>query len=458
VSQRYAVILAAGKGTRMKSSLYKVLHPVCGKPMIKHILDQIDPIGFDRIVTIVSEGAEAVKAELGDRVAYAIQAEQLGTAHATLQAAAHLEGLRGTTVVLYGDTPLITGETVSKLLQHHEESGAVCTVLTAIASNPKGYGRIIRNSNGQVIDIVEEKDATAEQKAITEINTGMYCFDNVKLFDVLKRVDNDNAQKEYYLPSAFTLLRAMGEKVSAYQADVFEDTLGVNDRVALAQAEAIMQKRINEALMMSGVTIKDPQTTYIEADVKIGKDTVILPGSILSGRTEIGEGCIIGPNSEISNTKVGNYTTIRHSVVSDSEIGSEVQIGPFSHIRPQTAIGDRAKVGNFVEVKKSTIGEGSKASHLSYVGDAEIGKDVNLGCGMITVNYDGKYKYLTKVEDGAFIGCNVNLIAPVTVGKEAIVAAGSTITEDVEADSLAIARARQTNKAHYANRYNHKKK
>jgi bifunctional UDP-N-acetylglucosamine pyrophosphorylase/glucosamine-1-phosphate N-acetyltransferase len=458
VSQRYAVILAAGKGTRMKSSLYKVLHPVCGKPMIKHILDQIDPIGFDRIVTIVSEGAEAVKAELGDRVAYAIQAEQLGTAHATLQAAAHLEGLRGTTVVLYGDTPLITGETVSKLLQHHEESGAVCTVLTAIASNPKGYGRIIRNSNGQVIDIVEEKDATAEQKAITEINTGIYCFDNVKLFDVLKRVDNDNAQKEYYLPSAFTLLRAMGEKVSAYQADVFEDTLGVNDRVALAQAEAIMQKRINEALMMSGVTIKDPQTTYIEADVKIGKDTVILPGSILSGRTEIGEGCIIGPNSEISNTKVGNYTTIRHSVVSDSEIGSEVQIGPFSHIRPQTAIGDRAKVGNFVEVKKSTIGEGSKASHLSYVGDAEIGKDVNLGCGMITVNYDGKYKYLTKVEDGAFIGCNVNLIAPVTVGKEAIVAAGSTITEDVEADSLAIARARQTNKAHYANRYNHKKK
>jgi bifunctional UDP-N-acetylglucosamine pyrophosphorylase/glucosamine-1-phosphate N-acetyltransferase len=458
VSQRFAVILAAGKGTRMKSNLYKVLHPVCGKPMIKHILDQIAPIGFDRIVTIVSEGADAVKAELGDRVAYAIQTEQLGTAHATLQAAAHLEGLQGTTVVLYGDTPLITGETVSRLLQHHEESGAVCTVLTAIASNPKGYGRIIRNSNGQVIDIVEEKDATAEQKAITEINTGIYCFDNIKLFDVLKRVDNDNAQKEYYLPSAFTLLRAMGEKVSAYQADVFEDTLGVNDRVALAQAEAIMQKRINEALMMSGVTIKDPQTTYIEADVKIGKDTVILPGSILSGRTEIGEGCTIGPNSEISNTKVGHHTTIRHSVVSDSEIGSEVQIGPFSHIRPQTAIGNRAKVGNFVEVKKSTIGEGSKASHLSYVGDAEIGKDVNLGCGMITVNYDGKYKYLTKVEDGAFIGCNVNLIAPVTVGKEAIVAAGSTITEDVEADSLAIARARQTNKAHYANRYNHKKK
>ena len=458
MSQRYAVILAAGKGTRMKSNLYKVLHPVCGKPMIKHILDQIAPIGFDRIVTIVSEGADAVKAELGDRVAYAIQTEQLGTAHATLQAAEHLEGLQGTTVVLYGDTPLITGETVSRLLQHHEESGAVCTVLTAIASNPKGYGRIIRNSNGQVIDIVEEKDATAEQKAITEINTGIYCFDNIKLFDVLKRVDNDNAQNEYYLPSAFTLLRAMGEKVSAYQADVFEDTLGVNDRAALAQAEAIMQKRINEALMMSGVTIKDPQTTYIDADVKIGRDTVVLPGSILSGRTEIGEGCTIGPNSEISNTKVGHHTTIRHSVVSDSEIGSEVQIGPFSHIRPQTAIGNRAKVGNFVEVKKSTIGEGSKASHLSYVGDAEIGKDVNLGCGMITVNYDGKYKYLTKVEDGAFIGCNVNLIAPVTVGKEAIVAAGSTITEDVEADSLAIARARQTNKAHYANRYNHKKK
>ncbi|MGV3488440.1 MAG: bifunctional UDP-N-acetylglucosamine diphosphorylase/glucosamine-1-phosphate N-acetyltransferase GlmU [Tuberibacillus sp.] len=458
MSQRFAVILAAGKGTRMKSDLYKVLHPVCGKPMIRHILDQVRPIGFDRIVTVVTDDAEMVKAELGSEVEYAIQAEQLGTAHAAMQASSYLEGLQGTTIVLYGDTPLITGETVARLLNHHEEAHASATVLTAIASNPNGYGRVIRNGEGHVTDIVEDKHATPEQKSINEINTGIYVFDNEKLFEVLKRVDNNNAQNEYYLPTALTLLREQGETVAAYQADVFEDTMGVNDRVALAQAEAIMQRRINESLMYSGVTIKDPNSTYISADVSIGKDTVILPGTVISGATEIGEGCLIGPNSDISNSKIGNDTTIRHSVVSDSEIGNSVQIGPFAHIRPASSIADKAKVGNFVEIKKSTIGEGSKASHLSYVGDAEIGRDVNLGCGMITVNYDGKNKYLTKVEDGAFIGCNVNLIAPVTVGKEAFVAAGSTITDNVDADSLAIARARQTNKTNYANKYNHKKK
>jgi bifunctional UDP-N-acetylglucosamine pyrophosphorylase / glucosamine-1-phosphate N-acetyltransferase len=457
MSHRYAVILAAGKGTRMKSDLYKVLHPVCGKPMIRHILDQIHPIDFDRIVTVITEDGNSVKAELGEKVDYAIQAEQLGTAHATMQAAEFLEGLTGTTVVLCGDTPLITGETVAQLLRHHEEVHAAATVLTAVAPNPKGYGRIIRDESGHVVDIVEEKDTNDEQKAIHEINTGVYCFDNKMLFDVLKKVDNNNAQNEYYLPTTLSLLKEQGELIAACKADVFEETLGVNDRVALSQAEAIMKKRINEALMLTGVTIQDPMNTYISADTKVGKDTVILPGTIILGETEIGEGCLIGPNTEIKDAKVGDYTTIKQSVVAESEIGHHVNIGPFSHIRPQSEIGDKVKVGNFVEIKKSIMGVGSKASHLSYVGDAEIGKDVNLGCGSITVNYDGKNKYLTKVEDGAFIGCNVNLIAPVTVGKDAFVAAGSTITNNVDDEALAIARARQTNKSNYANKLNHKK-
>lgn len=458
MSHRYAIILAAGKGTRMKSNLYKVLHPVCGKPMIRHILDQINPIGLDRIVTVITPDGDAVKAELGEKVDYAIQKEQLGTAHAAMQAAEYLEGLKGTTIVLCGDTPLITGETVSQLLKSHEQAGAAATVLTSIASNPKGYGRVIRNDEGHVVDIVEDKDATEEQKKINEINTGVFCFDNEKLFDVLKKVDNNNVQNEFYLPTTLSILQEQGEIVAAYQADVFEETLGVNDRLALSKAEVIMKKRINEALMLSGVTIQDPLNTYISADAVIGKDTVILPGTVISGNTEIGEGCIIGPHTELENVKVGNQTNIKQSVVEDSEIGNNVKIGPFAHIRPQSEIGDKAKIGNFVEIKKSIVGEGSKASHLSYVGDAEIGRDVNLSCGMITVNYDGKNKYLTKVEDGAFVGCNVNLIAPVTVGKEAFVAAGSTITDNVEADALAIARARQTNKPNYANKLNHKKK
>lgn len=457
MSNRFAVILAAGKGTRMKSRLYKVLHPVCGKPMIRHIVDQIRSVGFDKIVVVVSAEAEAVRAELGDDVEYAVQEEQLGTAHAARQASKHLKDLEGTTVILYGDTPLITGETIGRLLEKHEQTGAACTVLTATAPDPKGYGRVIRDGNGALKRIVEEKDASPEERAIAEINTGIYCFDNKKLFTALEQVDNDNAQQEYYLPDAITVLQHAGEFVDAYNAAAFEETLGVNDRVALAKAEALMRKRINEKLMYSGVTIVDPDHTYISAEAEIEADTVILPGTIISGRTVIGEGSVIGPHAEIMNARIGRRSRIRQSVVSDSVIGDDVQIGPFAHIRPQSEIRHGVKVGNFVEIKKSVIGEDSKASHLSYVGDAEIGKGVNLGCGMITVNYDGKHKHLTKIEDGAFIGCNVNLVAPVTVGKGAFVAAGSTITDDVPANALAIARSRQTNKENYAEKLNHKK-
>ncbi len=456
MDNRFAVILAAGQGTRMKSSLYKVLHPVCGKPMVQHVLDQVTKLTLSKVVTVVGHGAEKVKSELGDRTEYALQGEQLGTAHAVMQAASFLENEEGTTIVICGDTPLIPAETMSALLEHHQETKAKATILTAKAEDPTGYGRIVRNQEGTVEKIVEHKDATEAERAITEINTGTYCFDNKELFKALNNVSNDNVQGEYYLPDVIEILQKEGKVISAYQTASFEETLGVNDRIALSQAEKFMKKRINNEHMRNGVTIIDPDNTYISVDAKIGRDTTIYPGTMIIGETVIGEECVIGPNTEIKNCKIDHKTTIRQSVAHDSEIGSEVQVGPFAHIRPSSHISDEVKIGNFVEVKKSSMGKGSKASHLSYIGDAEVGSDVNLGCGSITVNYDGKNKFLTKIEDGAFIGCNSNLVAPVTVGKGAYVAAGSTVTNDVPEKALSVARARQVNKENYVDRFNHK--
>jgi len=456
MDNRYAVILAAGQGTRMKSSLYKVLHPVCGKPMVQHVLDQVTQLSLSKVVTIVGHGAEKVKSELSDKTEYALQSEQLGTAHAVMQAASFLENEEGTTIVICGDTPLITANTMSALLAHHQETNAKATILTANAEDPTGYGRIVRNQEGTVEKIVEHKDATDAERTITEINTGTYCFDNKELFKALNNVSNDNVQGEYYLPDVIEILQKEGKVISAYQTASFEETLGVNDRIALSQAEKIMKQRINKEHMRNGVTIIDPDNTYISVDAKIGRDTTIYPGTMIIGETVIGEECVIGPNTEIKNCNIDYKTAIRQSVAHDSKIGSEVQIGPFAHIRPSSNISDEVKIGNFVEVKKSTMGKGSKASHLSYIGDAEVGSDVNLGCGSITVNYDGKNKFLTKIEDGAFIGCNSNLIAPVTVGKGAYVAAGSTVTNDVPEKALTVARARQVNKENYVDRLNHK--
>lgn len=455
--KRYAVILAAGQGTRMKSKLYKVLHPVCGKPMVQHVVDQVLQLDLEKLVTVVGFGAEQVKAQIGDQSEFALQEEQLGTAHAVMQAAPYLQDKDGVTLVVCGDTPLITAATMKALLEHHLATNAKATILTAIAENPAGYGRIIRNREGHVEKIVEHKDATEAERAINEINTGTYCFDNRSLFEALTNVSNHNVQGEYYLTDVIEILKAKGEIVSAYQAPSFAETIGVNDRVALSQAEKIMRERINRHHMTNGVTIIDPEHTYISPEVKIGRDTVIYPGTVIEGATVIGEDCIIGPHSEIKHCLIGNHTTIRHSVAHDSEIGDHVTIGPFAHIRPSSKISDEVRIGNFVEIKKSTFGKGSKASHLSYIGDAEVGADVNLGCGSITVNYDGKNKYLTKIEDGAFVGCNANLIAPVTIGKGAYVAAGSTITDDVPGNALSIARARQVNKENYVDRLNVKK-
>ncbi|WHY77680.1 bifunctional UDP-N-acetylglucosamine diphosphorylase/glucosamine-1-phosphate N-acetyltransferase GlmU [Neobacillus sp. WH10] len=457
MSNRYAVILAAGQGTRMKSQLYKVLHPVCGKPMVQHVVDQMTKLDIQEMVTIIGHGAEMVQAQLGDSSHFCLQEKQLGTAHAVMQAAKLLEGKEGVTIVVCGDTPLIKAETMESLFKHHEELAAKATILTARIDDPTGYGRIIRNENGFVEKIVEHKDAQEAEREINEINTGTYCFDNRSLFEALQNVSNDNVQGEYYLPDVIEILKKQGEVVTAFQTNEFEETLGVNDRVALAEAERIMRKRTNETHMRNGVTIIDPANTYIGTDVEIGQDTVIYPGTVIKGKTNIGAECLIGPNSEIDTCKIGNETVIRQSVAHNSSIGSHVNIGPFAHIRPDSNISDDVKVGNFVEIKKAVFGKGSKVSHLSYIGDAEVGSDVNIGCGSITVNYDGKNKYLTKIEDGVFIGCNSNLVAPVTIGKGAYVAAGSTITKNVPDEALSIARAQQVNKENYVQKLNLKK-
>lgn len=457
MSNRFAVILAAGQGTRMKSKLYKVLHSVCGKPMVQHVLEQVTSLNVKQIVTIVGHGAEKVQTELGNTTDFALQSEQLGTAHAVMQAEELLEGKKGTTIVICGDTPLIKAETMEALIKQHEEAGAKASVLTAYLQDPSGYGRIIRNDEGFVEKIVEHKDATETERKVTEINTGTYCFDNEALFAALKKVSNDNVQGEYYLPDVIEILKSEGEIVTAYQTDDFEETLGVNDRIALSQAEKIMRKRINMEHMKNGVTLIDPEQTYIESDVTIGQDTIIYPGTTIKANSSIGSECIIGPNTEIADCEIGNETVIRQSVAHNSSIGSHVAIGPFAHIRPKSQIADEVKIGNFVEIKKSIFGKGSKASHLSYIGDAEVGSDVNIGCGSITVNYDGKNKFITKIGDNVFVGCNSNLVAPVTVGEGAYIAAGSTITEDVPGDALSIARARQVNKDNYVSKLNFNK-
>ncbi|QAV94639.1 bifunctional UDP-N-acetylglucosamine diphosphorylase/glucosamine-1-phosphate N-acetyltransferase GlmU [Bacillus subtilis] len=449
MDKRFAVVLAAGQGTRMKSKLYKVLHPVCGKPMVEHVVDEALKLSLSKLVTIVGHGAEEVKKQLGDKSEYALQAKQLGTAHAVKQAQPFLADEKGVTIVICGDTPLLTAETMEQMLKEHTQREAKATILTAVAEDPTGYGRIIRSENGAVQKIVEHKDASEEERLVTEINTGTYCFDNEALFRAIDQVSNDNAQGEYYLPDVIEILKNEGETVAAYQTGNFQETLGVNDRVALSQAEQFMKERINKRHMQNGVTLIDPMNTYISPDAVIGSDTVIYPGTVIKGEVQIGEDTIIGPHTEIMNSAIGSRTVIKQSVVNHSKVGNDVNIGPFAHIRPDSVIGNEVKIGNFVEIKKTQFGDRSKASHLSYVGDAEVGTDVNMGCGSITVNYDGKNKYLTKIEDGAFIGCNSNLVAPVTVGEGAYVAAGSTVTEDVPGKALAIARARQVNKDDY---------
>ncbi|TRL98745.1 bifunctional UDP-N-acetylglucosamine diphosphorylase/glucosamine-1-phosphate N-acetyltransferase GlmU [Staphylococcus hominis] len=447
--QRNAIILAAGKGTRMKSKKYKVLHEVAGKPMVEHVLTNVKKAGVNQIVTIVGHGAEQVKDTLGNQSLYSYQNEQLGTAHAVKMAEEHLHTQKGTTLVVCGDTPLITSETLQRLIAHHEETQAHVTVLSATAQTPFGYGRIVRDQNHYLNSIVEEKDATNAQKDINEISSGIFAFDNKTLFEKLKQVKNDNAQGEYYLPDVVTLILEDNGKAEVYHTDDFDEIMGVNDRIMLSHAEKALQHRINHHHMRNGVTIIDPITTFIGPDVEIGMDTIIEPGVRINGKTFIGEDTHVGQYSEINNSRIGNKVNIIQSVINDSSVGDKTKVGPFAQLRPGSNLGAEVKVGNFVEVKKAELKDGAKVSHLSYIGDAEVGERTNIGCGSITVNYDGVNKFKTVIGKDAFIGCNTNLIAPVTVGDGALIAAGSTITDDIPKESLALARARQVTKEGY---------
>ncbi|EMF0261479.1 bifunctional UDP-N-acetylglucosamine diphosphorylase/glucosamine-1-phosphate N-acetyltransferase GlmU [Enterococcus hirae] len=447
---RYAIILAAGKGTRMKSKLYKVLHPVSGQPMVEHIINRVSETNPDQIITIVGHGAEQVKAQLGERSEYALQAEQLGTGHAVLQAASFLQGKEGTTLVISGDTPLLTTETLNNLFEYHQGKNASATILTAQAEDPTGYGRIIRDHIGIVEKIVEQKDTTPEEALVQEINTGTYCFDNQALFEALNKVGTDNAQGEYYLTDIIEILKDAGKTVAAYQTEDFDESMGVNDRIALAKANELMRQRINKMHMVNGVSFVDPATTYIDAGVEIGSDTVIEAGVQLQGKTVIGSDCVIGAHSRIVDSVIEDHVVVEHSVIEKSLVKSHADVGPFAHLRPKAEIGEGVHIGNFVEVKNAEIGKNTKVGHLTYVGDATLGEEINVGCGVVFVNYDGKNKHHTTIGDHSFIGSNANIIAPVEIAKNTSVAAGSTITEDIPEYAMAIARARQVNKEDYA--------
>ncbi|EAX47395.1 UDP-N-acetylglucosamine pyrophosphorylase [Thermosinus carboxydivorans Nor1] len=456
MSELAALVLAAGKGTRMKSALPKVLHKVGGKPMVQHVLDAARQAGATRNIVVIGFGAEAVAAELDGQAEFVVQAEQLGTGHAVMQAESKLADFPGTVLVLCGDTPLLEGEMLKELVVQHRAQQAAATVLTAHMPDPTGYGRVIRSTDGQVLKIVEQKDASPAERAVNEVNTGIYCFEGPALFRALRSVRRDNAQGEYYLTDVIGILVNEGAKVWALPAADYRATLGINSRLQLAEAERIIRQRKLTALMESGVTIMDPASTFIDAEVQIAPDTIIYPFTWLEGRTVIGQGCVIGPSTRIQDTTVGDNVTIHFTYAHECQIGDDVTVGPYVHLRPGTVLARGVKIGNFVEVKNSQVGENSKIPHLSYIGDTDMGARVNIGSGTITVNYDGKQKYRTTIEDDAFIGCNTNLVAPVTVGCGAYVAAGSTITKNVPPSALGVARARQTNIEGWADK--HRKK
>jgi len=424
------LVLAAGLGKRMKSSLPKALHQVAGQPMIDHVVGTLIESGASRVITVVGHEGHVLQQHLSGRSEAVWQNEQLGTGHAAAQAGPALAGYDGNVVVVPGDVPLLSVSAIQNLVREHETRGYAATVLTMVVDDPAEYGRIVRDPSGRVRSIVEYRDASDEIRAVREVNTSVYCFNSHYLFSALPLLSNDNQQGEYYLTDVISILISRDVPVGAVALDDASEGMGINSRAELARAEQAMRDRKRQELMEDGVTLVDPASTFIDTQVKIGRDTVIMPFTVISGSTSIGESCNIGP-----------YVQIR-----DSSVGNACNIGPFAFVRPGTVLGDRVKLGDFVEVKNSRVGEGTKIPHLSYIGDAVLGAGINIGAGTITCNYDGATKHTTVIDDGAFVGANSNLVAPVRVGQNAYIATGSTVTTDVPAEALAIARARQENK------------
>ena len=441
-----SVILAAGMGTRMKSKMPKVLHKVCGKPLSEWVIDASEAAGADKVCAVVGHKAETVKEVLGDVCEFALQAEQKGTGHAVMQAIDVIKNSKGEVVILNGDTPLITAETINKAIEYHKNNGNQATVITAILDDATGYGRIVRDNDGSVLKIVEQKDASKEEKKINEVNSGMYVFDAQSLVYALDKITPNNAQGEYYLTDTLEILLSAGKKIGGYAISDNDEIRGINDRVQLNEAEKIMQKRINEYHMRNGVTMRNPESVYIEDGVEIGNDTEICQNVTIKSGTKIGSDCVIGSGSMLDRAVIHDGVDVLSSVILESEVDEGTHVGPFAYIRPNCHVGKEVKVGDFVELKNSNIDDGTKISHLTYIGDSDVGKRVNFGCGTVTCNYDGKKKYRTTIGDDCFVGCNTNFVSPINVGDGVYIAAGSTITEDIPENSLSIARARQVNK------------
>lgn len=435
------LILAAGKGTRMKSELPKVLHRVNGKAMLHKILEIVDSLHPEENILIVGYKKEEILASLVEP-SYVVQEEQLGTGHAILQAKEKLEKYHGNIMVLCGDTPLLREETLEKLYAYHQEQSATTTVLTAVYENPFGYGRILKE-NGKVLGIVEEKEANAEQKKIQEVNAGVYCFDSQALWEALSKINNHNEKGEYYLTDVLAIQAQEGKTVLSFQLEDAQEILGVNSKVELAEASKVLRERKNLKLMEEGVILLDPSITYVEEEVQIGQDTILAPTVVLEGKTKIGSSCKILGNTRIVNSELGNNIVIESSVIEDSLLEDGVTMGPFAHLRPKTHLKKKVHIGNFVEVKKSVLEEGVKAGHLTYLGDAHVGERTNIGAGTITCNYDGVNKFPTEIGKDVFIGSDTMLVAPVKIGENALIGAGSVITKEVPENALAVSRSKQ---------------
>ncbi len=452
-----ALVLAAGVGKRMQSRASKLVHPLAGRPMVRHVIEAARAANVVRTVVVIGNQADEVRQAIGDgdkRIGFAYQQDQKGTGHAVLCAERQLAGQQGDLLILNGDLPALRPETIRGFIEFHRQTRAPLSILTTVVPDPRGYGRVIRNYGGDVSRIVEETDATPEERATQEINCGIYCVDTANLWKPLRRARADNMQGEIYLTDLVEILKHDGHKIAAWRHPNPTEVLGVNDRQELAAAARVLHRRKAETLMREGVTILDPETTYIDVDVRIGPDTVIEPGVMVLGETVVGREARIGAGCRIEGSVIGDGTAIlSYCVIAAARIGRNCRVGPFAHLRPESYLDDEAHVGNFVETKKTRLGRGSKANHHAYLGDTEIGRNVNVGAGTITCNFDGVAKHRTIIEDEVFIGSDTQLVAPVRIRKGAFIGAGSTITKDVPANALAVSRAPQVVKEDWVKRF-----